>query len=192
MSPTVYDGPGGQHKTQSQQSVLKSLPKLVGADYPNSSTATMIPRQHRSGVLGKTAAGGPPPQPPPPGTAAGSSSGNPPSDGVLSSQTLNSKLTGDPTSRLINLSSPKPAAGANKTSSSVINSKGVVVGSASLKQASGQVTAPSITLGKGTPPPIPPNKPAMSALYKPLTAALKLGGGATDNGVSTISGDQQK
>ena len=33
------------------------------------------------------------------------------------------------------------------------------------------------------PPPIPPNKPAMSALYKPITTALKNigGGGGTDH-----------
>ena len=34
------------------------------------------------------------------------------------------------------------------------------------------------------PPPIPPNKPAMSALYKPITTALKSiggGGGSSDH-----------
>ena len=54
----------------------------------------------------------------------------------------------------------------------------------------------SAPLGKGVPPPVPPNKPAMSALYKPLTAALKLGGvvgnSSSDNGIASISGDQQK
>ena len=33
------------------------------------------------------------------------------------------------------------------------------------------------------PPPIPPNKPAMSALYKPITTALKsIGGGGGGSG----------
>ena len=33
------------------------------------------------------------------------------------------------------------------------------------------------------PPPIPPNKPAMSALYKPITTALKnIGGGGGTGG----------
>ena len=41
------------------------------------------------------------------------------------------------------------------------------------------------------PPPIPPNKPAMSALYKPITTALKSiggGGGAGGNGHSQAAG----
>ena len=42
----------------------------------------------------------------------------------------------------------------------------------------------STSLGnKGMPPPIPPNKPAMSALYKPITTALKsIGGGGGAGG----------
>ena len=41
----------------------------------------------------------------------------------------------------------------------------------------------STALGnKGLPPPVPPNKPAMSALYKPITTALKsIGGGGAGN-----------
>ena len=60
------------------------------------------------------------------------------------------------------------------------------------------LSASSAPLGKGVPPPVPPNKPAMSALYKPLTAALKLGGvsvvgnSSSDNGIASISGDQPK
>ena len=59
---------------------------------------------------------------------------------------------------------------------------------------------PSVTLGKGVPPPVPPNKPAMSSIYKPLTAALKLGPagagagvtiGSNDNGVAAISAADQ-
>ena len=40
------------------------------------------------------------------------------------------------------------------------------------------------------PPPIPPNKPAMSALYKPITTALKSigGGGGNSNDHQQTSG----
>ncbi len=39
----------------------------------------------------------------------------------------------------------------------------------------------------GVPPPIPPNKPAMSALYKPLSAALKVDTGVV-GAVSSAAG----
>ena len=52
----------------------------------------------------------------------------------------------------------------------------------SFLQASVSPSSSTAIGNKGLPPPVPPNKPAMSALYKPITTALKsIGGGGAGN-----------
>ena len=193
--PSTYE-----RDSHSKVQVLKTLPKLVN-DY-QASSGTMIPRQHRSGVLNSkpTTQGGGPGHIMDGGNLSTSSSQSSLNSSSSTMSNLSSASSGkvgnspgDPSSnassRLINLSASSSSTSSSSVSTTTAaagGAKHVIGSSKAVNKASVSLTSSSSSLlGKGVPPPVPPNKPAMSALYKPLTAALKLGTGAgNDNGVT--------